>query len=423
MRIIEKSKVLIVVVLVALLFLFGMPSACSDKPDKTIKIGAIYPLSGPLATAGESAMNGILLAVDIINGEHDLSLPLARSKGIPSLAKDKIEVLFEDSLGTPESGVVAARKLIDEENVTALIGCYQSSVTGEVSQIAESGEVPFLTAASTAPELTRMGLEWFFRTTPDEDIFVRNFFQLLEDIKESKGEPGSLGIIYEDSVYGTGFADIAKQNAADLGYDVVAEIPYPADTIDVTAEAQELIDTRPEVLLQASYTRDAILFLQAYRNMDFYPKAILADDAGFSDPDFIKTTGRDSDYILVRSTWSADIAAAMPLVGKVNDLFREKFGTDMDDTGARALTAMLVLAEAIDRAGSTAPEDIRAALLETDIPGNALIMPWDGVRFDNETHQNTKAKGIITQIIEGQYFTIWPWDLATREIIWPMPRE
>ncbi|NOR78804.1 MAG: hypothetical protein GQ523_10425 [Methanophagales archaeon] len=48
-------------------------------------------------------------------------------------------------------------------------------------------------------------------------------------------------------------------------------------------------------------------------------------------------------------------------------------------------------------------------------------MPWDGVTFDRETHQNTLGKGIICQIIDQEYYTVWPWNLATKELIWPMP--
>jgi len=75
-----------------------------------------------------------------------------------------------------------------------------------------------------------------------------------------------------------------------------------------------------------------------------------------------------------------------------------------------------------NRAGSTDSEAIREALLETNVPGDKLIMPWGGIRFDHETHQNTLGKCIICQIIDQEYYTVWPWDLATKELIWPMPR-
>jgi len=80
-----------------------------------------------------------------------------------------------------------------------------------------------------------------------------------------------------------------------------------------------------------------------------------------------------------------------------------------------------VLADAINRAGSTDPEKIRQALLETDMPAEQLIMPWDGVRFDPATGQNILASGIIVQIQDQAYHTVWPWHVASRDLIWPMP--
>jgi branched-chain amino acid transport system substrate-binding protein len=109
------------------------------------------------------------------------------------------------------------------------------------------------------------------------------------------------------------------------------------------------------------------------------------------------------------------------LIQQVNDLYRERHGTNLTGNSARAFTGLIVLADAINRAGSVDPGEIRQALLDTDMPGEQLIMPWDGVQFDPDTGQNTLARGIIVQIQDQTYHTVWPWDLASRELIWPMP--
>ncbi len=78
---------------------------------------------------------------------------------------------------------------------------------------------------------------------------------------------------------------------------------------------------------------------------------------------------------------------------------------------------MQVLADAIDRAGSSKPEDIRQALVKTDIPGNQTIMPWKGIKFDS-TGQNTEATPVIQQISQGVYHTIYPFDIAVQAPVW-----
>ncbi len=77
----------------------------------------------------------------------------------------------------------------------------------------------------------------------------------------------------------------------------------------------------------------------------------------------------------------------------------------------------MVLADAINRAGSAKPEDIRKALMATDIPGDQTIMPWKGVKFD-ETGQNTEGTPVIQQVTGGAYHTIWPFDVAAQDAAW-----
>ena len=118
------TKRFIGAVLIAILMssLAGM-AGCIEEGEESVKVGAIYPLSGSLAATGADVKNGILLAVDIINNEQKIDLPLARSKGIDSLDGAKIEIVFGDSPGSPSTGKYEAERLIDEEKVVALVEC------------------------------------------------------------------------------------------------------------------------------------------------------------------------------------------------------------------------------------------------------------------------------------------------------------
>ena len=413
------------VALMALLMLSvaGMVG-CLEKEEEqeTVKIGALYPLTGSLASTGADVKNGVLFAVDIINNEYDLDIPMAGSTGIESLNGAQVEIVLGDTQGSPSVGRSEAALLITAENVVALIGCSKSAVATEASQVAEANGIPFLNTDATAPSLTQQGYNWFFRTTPHDQIFVHNFYEFLQDTQEEKGiTVETLGIVHENSVWGSEFNASVQQYAGEYGYQVVETVSYDSDTTNVTSEVQRLKDARPEVVMQASYVNDAVLYMQTYKEQNFSAEGILANSGGFIDPAFLHSLGDDGNYILTREVWSTDLAATKPLVGTVNQMFRERYGTDMNGNSARAFTGMLVLADAINRAGSTDPDAIREALLETDISGDRLIMPWDGVKFDQETHQNTLGKGIICQIIDQEYNTVWPSNLAAKELIWPMP--
>ncbi|MBO0758560.1 MAG: ABC transporter substrate-binding protein, partial [Bradyrhizobiaceae bacterium] len=112
----------------------------------TIKIGAIYPLSGVAASAGANGKAAIEVALDIINNAHPElgDLPLARNAGLANLGGAKVEAVFADNQGTPAAGQNQAIRLITEEKVVALNGAYQSGITLTASAAAEKYGIPFL---------------------------------------------------------------------------------------------------------------------------------------------------------------------------------------------------------------------------------------------------------------------------------------
>ncbi len=388
-----------------------------------VVIGAIYPLSGNQAKVGTDIKDAVELAADIVNNDVDVPVPLGKGKGLPNLGGAKVRVVFADHQSSPEKGLAEAERLITQEHVVALIGSYNSNVTATASQAAERLRIPFLNGTSTSPLLTARGFKWFFRTTPTDDEFSDNFFKFLK----SRPQVKKVALMYENTLFGTDVSKFEKKYADKYGYQVVADVAYDAKSVNLSSEIQRLKAAAPDVLLQTSYTNDAILSTKTMKELDFRPQAILAMDAGHVASEFVPALGKDAEGIISREVWALGLGAKKPIVTRVNELFRKRTqagrGTavDMDGTSARAFVATLVLCEAINRAGSTDPEKIRAALEKTDIPGDQLIMPWQGVKFDPKTHQNTEGSGILVQIQEGKYVVVFPFELAQAEVRWPLP--
>lgn len=413
--------VLFTATIVALSGLVGCGVATPSYPE-VVRIGAVYPLSGSLAPTGQALKQAVELAQEIVDQEYDLNLPLARSAGLPGLGGARIEVVFADHAGDPEQGAAEAQRLIEGGEIVALLGAYNSSVTARASQMAEAAGIPYLNATSTSPALIERGYKWFFRTTPDDAIFAHNFFEFLQEVDQRQGlGTRDIAIVYENTLWGTGVSQMEKTYARQFGFDVVADVPYASDADSVETEVQSLLEAGNPIVMQASYLGDAVLYMNTYEEMDFRPTALLAMDAGFISPGFVEAVGSEGDYILSRDVWALDLGGQKPLVQQVDALYLERYGSHMDGSSARAFTGFLVLADAINRAGSTDPEAIRQALLATDLPGEQLIMPWDGIRFDEATGQNTLARGIVVQMRDGIYHTVWPWDMASEELVWPMP--
>jgi branched-chain amino acid transport system substrate-binding protein len=102
-----------------------------------------------------------------------------------------------------------------------------------------------------------------------------------------------------------------------------------------------------------------------------------------------------------------------------NELYKKKTGgDDLDDVSARGLEGFLVLADAINRAGSTEPAKIRDALKATNLPADQMVTGYDGVKFDDKG-QNTLASTLVTQMRGGKYVAIWPKARATDQVALP----
>ena len=403
--------------LALLLCLVGSSSA----QQRVVKIGAIYPLTGNLATTGLDCKRGVEMAVEIINGKYDLSLPLAKTEGLPDLGGAKIEVIFGDSKGDPRNGMAEAERLVTQEKVVAVIGAYQSAVTKTASQATERLKIPFVNSDSTSPTLTERGFKYFFRPECTDTIFARNQFEFLQDIKKKSGmKLESVALLYENTEWGANVGKEEQKYAKEFQYKILEDIPYSQNATDVSSEVGKLIKAKPDVLLHASYITDAILYTKTFKELGFAPKGLLTM-AGYLEPDYLKTVKADGNYMVVRSTFALDLAKRKPLVAQVNDLFKKKFGMDMSGNAARSFTAPFVVAEAINRAKSTDPEPLTKALTETNIPGDQIINPWKGIKFDPKTHQNIYATGILVQTQNEQYFTVWPFEMASKDVIWPFP--
>ena len=410
------SRVLSLAALSAALMAFGVMSDAVGQ--QTVKVGAIYPLSGNAASAGNYSKAAIELAVEIVNNDHPelKDLPLAAGRGLPGLGGAKIEVVFADNQGTPAAGQNQALRLITEEKVHALIGAYQSGITVTTSAMAERHGIPFLTPESVAANLTERGFKWFFRATPVAGDFARAYSDFLKEQKAAGQKVGSIAIVNENTEYGNSVASVIREVFAKEGLNVTQVIPYSANTTDVQPQVLQLKEKNPDVVIFISYTSDAILYAKTMKDLNWKPAIMIADNAGFNDPSFVSTSGALVEGLVNRSSFAAGKAGTVSAL--VNDLYRKKNNVDLDDASARAMQGMLILADAINRAGSTDAAKIQAALKATDLKANQVVTGYNGVKFD-EKGQNILASSLITQMRGGKYVPVWPKDKAAGELKLP----
>jgi branched-chain amino acid transport system substrate-binding protein len=384
-----------------------------------VVIGIIYPFSGASAQQGVDAQKAYETALEIINKDYDFDLPLAKGEGLPGLGGAKIKLVFADHQSDPQKGRAETERLITQEKVCAVIGTYQSAVAVTVSQVCERYQIPFISADNSSPSLHRRGLKYYFRAAPHDEMYSQAMFDFFDALKKKGTKIETLALFHEDTIFGTDSANAQTKLAGERGYKIVADIKYRSNSPSLSSEVQQLKAANADVLMPSSYTTDGILLVKTMAELGYKPNAIVAQDAGFSEKALYDAVGDKLEGVISRGTFSLDLAAKRPMVGKVNAMFKEKSGKDFNDLTSRQFMGLIVMAEAINRAKSTEGEKIRDALAATDIAGEQTIMPWKRIKFD-DMGQNNDADPVLLQYIGGKFVTISPPQAAVAEAVWPM---
>jgi branched-chain amino acid transport system substrate-binding protein len=219
--------------------------------------------------------------------------------------------------------------------------------------------------------------------------------------------------VHDNTEYGTSVASVITSTFKDKGVNIALDIPYAVNATDVQSQVLQLKEKKPDVVIMIAYASDAILYQKTMQSLDYKPPMMIADDSGYSDPSFIKAVGNISQGVFNRSSWVVGPPGSPTAI--IADMYKKRSGDEMDDTAARQMQGFLVLVDAIDRAGSTDPAKIQAALKATDLKPDQLMMAYKGVKFDDKG-QNILASGQVIQLQDGvNYVSVWPKASAVKD--------
>ncbi len=425
---------LVVTLATALVLAFTIPAMAADE----IKIGVLYPLTGGAAGEGKELREGAELAAEIANNAHnDLDMTMAKNGGIKALGGAKIKLIIQDTQGNPQLAADLAKKLIQDDKVMGISGCYQSAVTKTVAAVAERYGVPMINESSTSPALTKEGYKWFWRTTPHDGTFTTDLFVFLEGLTQGKvrgvkpvEKKDLLPVVStcEKTEWGSNVDAAIKEIGKAQGFEPQLALLYAAKAPDLSSEVQSLLALNPATMLFAGYGADAILMIKTLRAMKAKPKIIWGQDSGFESPEFVSTLGGDVEGILTRTVFSPRIGEVKKIAGQVNALYKARTGRDFSGASARSFTAIETWVAVLEKAGSTKPEAIQKAANEIQIDADQLIVPWKGVKFavtGTDIGQNELGTGMIGQYQKGKdgkitLEIVYPFELATADMIYPI---
>jgi branched-chain amino acid transport system substrate-binding protein len=402
-----------------------------------IKIGVIYPLTGGAAAEGRELRAGAELALEIVNNAYPaIAMNMAKNAGIKSQGGAKIELIFKDHEGNPTQGADLAKKLILDDKVVGILGCYHSAVTKTVSAVCEQYGIPMINDSSTSPDLTKRGFKWFWRTTPHDVTFTRDLFEFMKGLTEGKAKGvkavakdqiADLASACEKTEWGSHVSQLIETFAKEYGFNVRKSILYASKSTDLSSEVGSLKAVKPDAMLFASYASDAILMLKTLKAQKAQPKLVWGQNAGFEAPEFRTTLGDDIIGVLTRTVFLPKVAQVKKVAGQINEFYKNKTGHDLSGASARSFTGLQAWVEILEKAGSTKPADIQKAANAITIPGDQLIVPWAGIKFatsGDDLGQNILGSGMIGQYQKGKDGAItleivYPFDVASANMIFP----
>ena len=394
-------------------------TACTPAPEpvahpESVAIGLLAPATG----TGADAVRGAQLAAEVVNNPYpDLPIPLAAPIGMPGLGGAALILITGDTAGSSDQAQERANELVDR-GVVGLIALDSADVVADLGAQTQRLRLPLLDAASTADYIPELGLEWYFRTTPTDRTLVEAGFALLRQ-QLPAARPGRLVLLQDaDGSMAAGVA-LVREEAERAGYPIVATIDLPRQGADAAEIARQVDLTAASVALaivaDAASAKTATEVAARVRGTI----PVLGVGYGFDAlaPLPVSDVDSSSAVVLRAAAWSADFAARSPTAVAVSALYERRYGARMSDAAAKAFTATITLAAAIDTAGSAEPARIRAALRQLWVPATQTIMPWNGVRF-GANGQNQLAAAVVEARVPGGYQVVFPRELATVPMVW-----
>lgn len=315
-----------------------------------IKVGITGPFTGPYADPGTAIKNAGELAIEDINNAGGIN-------------GAKLQAVSEDDACDAQQGTQAAEKLLTE-GIVAIVGGYCSGASIPESDILHrSGDLPFITAASSNPKFTDQGYDNVFRMVSRDDAEAPADVSFMHDwLKATK-----IAIMHDNTTYAKGVADSAKQAAMDAGMTVTFFDAITPGQKDYSSALVKVGTGNPDVLFYTGYYPEFGLLAKEY--VSLAPSFKLNGDSADVDPSVIKVAGTalDNAGITINTLPTTEF-----IHNAQNDAFtskyKSKYGADPGDYSSYEYDGMFALAQALkDDGGKTDAKDLNAALHKVSI--------------------------------------------------------
>lgn len=368
-----------------------------------VKIGIIQPVTGALAGDGDLGRLGAELAIADINA----------AGGIKSLGGAKIEMVFGDSRSNPEAAVQEVERLHGEK-VAAIVGGFASGLCMTATQAASRYDLPYLVDVGVADSITQRGLKNTFRMGPSFSMAASIALKNLVTINEAAGKPVKTAVIvHEDGLFGSGLGKLLASELPKLGFEVLETISHPTPARDMSNIALRIRSLNPDLVVPSNYYGEFVLLARTLQQQRIRPKAIYAVFGGAaSSLRFVKEFPQAAEGIIDCNHWHDPKSKRALELRQQTEARGKSYAYNVPIN----YSAVRLMADAIDRAGSVASDKLLATLQSESF--DSYVMPYGKSKFDKG--QNASALPLNTQIQGADVKVIYPEAYAEVKPIFPL---
>jgi branched-chain amino acid transport system substrate-binding protein len=370
-----------------------------------VKIGVLHPVTGFLAYSGNLSRLGAQMAIDDIN----------KAGGIKSLGGAKLDPVLGDAQSKPEVGAAEVEKM-NEQGVSAIVGAYASAICLATTQAAAKYNLPHVVDVGVADQIVERGLKNTFRFAPGYKVCADTAMNDLVLLNNLAGKPAkSVIIVHEESLFGTGTANLLAQQLPQLGFEVKEVIKHANPTRDFNNIVLRVKAANPDIVIPANYYNEYALFVRTMKQQNVRPKAIYSVLGGAaSSYKFVKEFADAANGVLDVNHWfNPKDKRAWALKKRVDAMPDQFFTYEV----YMNYNAILLVADAIERAASADRAKIVAALEASTFAGH--VMPYGPTKFVNG--QNQGAAPVNTQVLDNDIKVVLPTEFADAKPVFPMP--
>ncbi|CAO3426194.1 ABC transporter substrate-binding protein [Azospirillum argentinense] len=379
----------------------GAPSILRAQTP-AVKIGILQPVTGALAHDGDLGRLGAEMAINEINA----------AGGIKALGGAKIEMVFGDARSTPEAGTQEVERM-QAEGVCAIVGGFASPICLAASQAAARYDLPYLVDVGVSDQIMARGLTNTFRFSPGFGKVTQVALDNLTKINELAGKPAkTVVLVHEDGLFGSGLAKLLQAELPKRGFEILETIAHPTPARDMSNVALRIRSLNPDLVIPSNYYGEFVLLARTMQQQRIKPKGVYAVLGGAaSNGRFVKEFPQAAQNVIDCNHWHDPKNPKALALRKAVEAQGKSFAYNVPLNYSN----LLLLADAIERAGSADRKTIIEALNSSTFAGH--IMPYGATKFVNG--QNEGATPINTQIQGEDIKVIFPETFAESKANYP----